>query len=455
MNKRPVTHYDSRVVNAATRVVDECVGEVLARAGTHYYFVLRAVAGAGKTESVVRMAREARRAKLRLAVTSPTNEQVFQTIRRLLGALPEEVVTYVPAGGLVVPRDIASHPRVRAVEARNAGPGGLLVGTVKKLGDAFTRGHLAPRDLLVIDEAYQADAAGYFTVADLAPTHFLVGDSGQLEPFSTAKDPNIFRGLPHDPLQTAVGVLRRHRTLSRETSTLCTYRLPPETAALVRPFYPGVSFEAAVRGGVRRLALGPARGRGMTAAYDRALDTAAGSSLAHLELRGPGLPDDDPEVVGAITGLVRRFFERDPSAACERVTSLTPLRQHQAAVVVSHRRQRAAMKSSLAEAGLSEVFVETANKAQGLEFSAIFYWHSLSGLASADPFHLDPGRACVGLTRHRHACVVVGREGDRELLRGFPPTTPAYVDWDSDPLLDGWDIHRQIYAGLAAHRVTA
>ena len=96
------------------------------------------------------------------------------------------------------------------------------------------------------------------------------------------------------------------------------------------------------------------------------------------------------------------------------------------------------------------------NPAQGLEFSTVFYWHSLSGLAIADPFHLDPGRTCVGLTRHRHACVIVGREGgDRDLLRGFPPATPAFVDWDSDPLLDGWDAHRQIYAGLEAYRQAA
>ena len=445
-------HFDNGVVEVASRVVDECVRTVLAHVGDNYYFLLRAVAGAGKTEAVVRMARESRKKKIRLAVANPTNEQVFQTIRRLLAGLPTEIITYAPASSVDVPYDIISHPRVRIVEPKHAGNCGLLVGTIRKLGDAFCRGDLLSVDLLVIDEAYQADAASYFTVADLAPTHFLVGDSGQLEPFSSAPDPNIFRGLPHDPLQTAVGALRRHGTLSGELSTLCTYRLPRLSVELAQPFYPGITFRPAVRDNVRELALRPIRGRGVNALYDRVLDTAAVSSLGHLELQGQGVPDDDPEIVDAITGLVHRFFDRGPAARCERVNQLTALDQSRVAVVVSHRRQRAAVRAALTDMKLEDVFVETANKIQGLEFSTVFYWHSLAGLSTADPFHLDPGRTCVGLTRHRHACVVIGREGDRDLLEGFPPVTPAFPEWDSDPLLDGWDAHRQVFAGLAPYR---
>lgn len=446
-------YFDAQVVGAATKVVDDCIEVVLSNAGRHFYFVLRAVAGAGKTEAVIRLAREARRRGVRLAVTSPTNEQVFQTLRRLLTALPDEIITYVPASRVKVPSEILSNVRIRVSEAKHVGDCGLLVGTLKKLGDALSRGDLVTRDLLIIDEAYQADAASYFQAADLAPTHFLVGDSGQLEPFSSAKNPNLFRGIPHDPLQTAVGVLRRHGTLSGESSTVCTYRLNSAATALVRPFYPGVDFNPAVLEDVRSLRLTPVRGKGVNALYDNVLDLSAHSTLAHLELRGPGIPDDDPEVVGAIAGLVRRFFDRAPSVRCERMDQLTRVAASAVAVIVSHRQQRAAMRAALSDAGLPGVFVETANKSQGLEFSTVFYWHALSGLMSADPFHLDPGRTCVGLTRHRHVCIIIGREGDRDILRRFPPTTPSYPDWDSDPLLDGWDIHRQIFASLDSYRV--
>jgi hypothetical protein len=61
----------------------------------------------------------------------------------------------------------------------------------------------------------------------------------------------------------------------------------------------------------------------------------------------------------------------------------------------------------------------------------------------------------VLLTRHRHACVVVGRAGDRVLLEQLPPTTFAYLGWDPDPVLDGWDAHQQVFACLDAYRVAA
>ena len=50
------------------------------------------------------------------------------------------------------------------------------------------------------------------------------------------------------------------------------------------------------------------------------------------------------------------------------------------------------------------------------------------GLPDTDAFHLEPGRLCVLLTRHRHARIVVGRAGDRELLAGIPPGN-AGLSW--------------------------
>jgi hypothetical protein len=60
----------------------------------------------------------------------------------------------------------------------------------------------------------------------------------------------------------------------------------------------------------------------------------------------------------------------------------------------------------------------------------------------------------VLLTRHRHACVVVGRAGDRDLLDDRPPPpTAAYLGWDPDPMLDGWEVHQEVLATLEAYRL--
>jgi hypothetical protein len=51
---------------------------------------------------------------------------------------------------------------------------------------------------------------------------------------------------------------------------------------------------------------------------------------------------------------------------------------------------------------------------------------------------------------------VVGRAGDRELLEGrVPPPTAAYLGWVPDALLDGWEVHREVFAALEPFRVSA
>jgi len=141
---------------------------------------------------------------------------------------------------------------------------------------------------------------------------------------------------------------------------------------------------------------------------------------------------------------------------CERPPRLGRLRPEQVAVGVSHNDQKGLLRVALDAQGLSGLVVETANKLQGLEFEVVFVWHPLAGLPEASGFHLDPGRLCVLLTRHRQACVVVGRAGDRELLEDrVPPPTAAYLGWGPDPLLDGWEVHREVFAELEPLRVCA
>jgi hypothetical protein len=57
------------------------------------------------------------------------------------------------------------------------------------------------------------------------------------------------------------------------------------------------------------------------------------------------------------------------------------------------------------------------------------------------------------LTRHRHGCILVGRAGDREHVEHQPPTPPAYLGWDPNPVLDGWEAHRHIFESLENHLI--
>jgi hypothetical protein len=422
--------------------------------------VVTAPAGAGKSHLVVGAVDQARDRGLRVAVAAPTNDQAFGLVQAI--ALRHcsrgggRAVTFVPASDRALPAEIATLPGVRERSAADARGDALIVGTLSKLGDAFSRGSLAPFDLLLIDESYQADSAKYFAVGELAPVHLLVGDGGQISPFATIEDPTRWRGWPEDPLQTAVGVLRRNYPATPVYGMPITRRLDHRAAAVAQLFYPDLPFAPAVLPGVRELRLGKSTAEdAQVRRLDRALDLAAREGWAHVELPRAPVLQADPEAVAVLASLVGRLFARGPLTRCERQPGPAPLRLGQVAVGVAHNDQKDFLRVALAGRGLGDVVVETANKLQGLEFEVVFVWHPLAGLPEADEFHIDPGRLCVLLTRHRQACVVVGRAGDAELLKDqVPPPTAAYLGWDPDPVLDGWEVHHEVFAALEPFRVS-
>jgi hypothetical protein len=329
----------------------------------------------------------------------------------------------------------------------------ILIGTLNKLGDAHARGDLHEVDLLLIDEAYQANAVHYYLVGDLAPRHLLMGDSGQLAPFTSALEGDRWRGLREDPLLTAVEVVRRNHPATSVHRLPVTRRLDPRAIPIVRAFYPGHAFDAAVRHGVRRLSLQAASGRKANALEDACLELASRSGWAHVELPEAAVVAADPQTVELIIRLVRRLFERCPTVTCENRARASKLRPGEVAIAVSHNDQKDILRSELCDAGFGDVHVDTANKLQGLTFEVVIAWHPLAGLTDVDAFHLDPGRLCVMLTRHRQACIILGRAADRELVEGIPPATPCYVGWDANPSLEGWYVHEAVFSALAAHRL--
>jgi hypothetical protein len=105
-----------------------------------------------------------RRRKLRVAVGTPTNEQAFSLVRRIALNNQREAVTFVPASAVSLPEVVAQLSNVRQVKASDANDADVIVGTLSKLGDAFSRGDLSPVDALLVDESYQADSSRYYAL---------------------------------------------------------------------------------------------------------------------------------------------------------------------------------------------------------------------------------------------------------------------------------------------------
>jgi hypothetical protein len=442
--------------------------EKVARAAQHDFFdiddegavKLSAVAGAGKSHFVMDTVKECRRREMRVAVAAPTNEQVFSLVRSIAENEPREAVAFIPAAGIELP-PWAQRPNVSTFTPAHRATGQtVVVGTIDKFGSARNpRSRQIPPigrfDALVMDESFQANAGRYFGIADIAPKHLCVGDSGQIRPFTTVQAGMQWRGLAEDPLQTAMDVLHANHPTTPAHRFPITRRLDGRGAAIAKCFYPPDHvFGAAVADGVRRMTLGRTVARNpRDRALDEGLSLAAKSGWAYLELPARQTLVCDPETAQAIVDLIARLRARTLRLFCERRPMGTDLAAERIAVGVSHNDQKAMMLTLLDQAGFGGVVVDTANKLQGLEFDLSICWHPMAGLDQADEFHVESGRMCVMCTRHRHACIVVGRAGDRELVEGLPPSTPAWPGADSDDILRGWEVHQSIFSALMPYHV--
>jgi hypothetical protein len=92
--------------------------------------------------------------------------------------------------------------------------------------------------------------------------------------------------------------------------------------------------------------------------------------------------------------------------------------------------------------------VETSDRFQGLERSVMLVYHPLAGRTDADAFHLDAGRLCVMLSRHRVACVIFARAGIEDLLLRYGPSGDRVLGSDSDAEFEGWRAHLEVQRRL-------
>jgi superfamily I DNA and/or RNA helicase len=166
-----------------------------------------------------------------------------------------------------------------------------------------------------------------------------------------------------------------------------------------------------------------------------------GASIVSVELPERITGEADEEVAETVVRLAARLVERGaavrddlPGWGEKRVTG------EMIGVVCAHVSQVNAVRERL-PASLSGVFVETADRFQGLERPIMLVHHPLSGRADADTFHLDAGRLCVMLSRHRIACFVVGRAGMEDLLLRYAPSGDRVLGIDEDEEFEGWRAH--------------
>ncbi|MEV5435967.1 AAA domain-containing protein [Streptomyces sp. NPDC052682] len=416
--------------------------------GTARGVVVDSPPGAGKSTLVVRAALELADAGRPLMIVAQTNAQVDDLVLRLAEKNPE-----LPVGRL---HSSEPDPYDRALDdlpqVRKSAKAADLTGLPVVISTAAKWAHVKvdePWPHAIVDEAYQMRSDALLAVAGLFERALFVGDPGQLDPFAIVGSEQ-WAGLSYDPSASAVTTLLAHNPDLPQHRLPVSWRLPASAAPLVSDaFYPYTPFRSGTGHGDRRLTFAvPSDGSGP----DRVLDEAAESGWGLLELPARHTPRTDPEAVRAVATVVRRLLDRGGAALSEREAAAVPLTADRIAVGTAHRDQAAAVRAALAELGVADVTVDTANRLQGREYDVTVVLHPLSGRPDATAFHLETGRLCVLASRHRHACVVVCRAGVDELLDAYPSTEPVQLG-TVVKFPDGWEANHAVLAHLAQHRV--
>ncbi|MCM3920132.1 AAA family ATPase [Frankia sp. AiPs1] len=308
-------------------------------------------------------------------------------------------------------------------------------------------------DIGIIDEAYQVSSAHLVRIAARFDRLLLVGDPGQLSPFTTAEEAAL-RATGCWPLATAAGTVLRTYPTTPTVELPISWRLPESGARVVADSFYAKPFTAGSTADERGLWT-PIRAA-RDGHLDRVLETAIEHGWCLLELPEALLPRTDPECVEAIVDVVRHLL----LSRTHVIDSDTrrPLRPADIAIGVTHRDQRERIRARIDEACADlgvpprEITVDTANKLQGRQFEVVVAWHPLSGRRDASAFHLESGRLCVLASRHRQACIVVARAGIREQLDAYPHSEPVWLG-ATTPDIDGWEANHRFLDHLADHSV--
>lgn len=403
--------------------------------------VVRSPPGAGKTGIVERVsAQGAMRLGERCMVATQTNEQAFDLIRRMTIRYPSLTIYMMASKDLLIPAALRAIGNLRIIHSAGDLPNGpvVVIGNAAKW--SWLDAHGALFDLQIVDEAYQLPDYRFHLISGLAHRIMLVGDPGQIDPLirSEIERWRTDQAGPQVPCPSAL--LQRHPGV-RQISLPASRRLVADTVSFVQPaFYGELPF----------VALSQHRSINFTAAgltaVDAALDaSAAGASMNFVQLPTAVVGQVDDELVEEMVHLICRVMAR--GATLRETGEPIPVTSGMIGVACAHVSQVNAVRERLGSR-FADVFVETANRFQGLERPIMLVYHPLSGRADATEFHLDAGRLCVMLSRHSVACFVFGRQGiERQLLR-YAPSGDRPLGSQDDPEYVGWRAHITLLRSL-------
>lgn len=327
---------------------------------------------------------------------------------------------------------------------------GVVVSTVHKhlYGvDYIPYGATSLYDLIIADEAYQIQYRnGGLPLDALGHRRLMVGDPGQISPF-TELDTEIFESARDHILWALPLEIRGNGSRYHSLSLSASRRLPPDTVRIVQPaLYPDLPFSATSTDAERRMTFAAVGVRGD--AIDYALDMiATGASIVAIQLPDVGFElEVDEDICNLAVEVSERIHQRraqwpHEGRQIDINTDMFYMDSHVNSVSRAQERFNAHSIGTRAD---------TPNVIQGQETLISIIKHPLSSMQDADGFHLDPGRLCVMLSRHKLACIVLVRGDVDAILGDYEHDAGERLLGRQDITWRGYSAHRKVWRALAS-----
>jgi hypothetical protein len=300
---------------------------------------------------------------------------------------------------------------------------------------------------LLVDEAYQLPDYRFQQLVGMADRYVLVGDPGQIPPLVRADTSpwGTDEAGPQMPCPRAL--VARHPDVDTRQLPV-SWRLPTDSAEIVRSSFYSFDFTSGDPEGRRRLQLEKGDGHVSDQVIDALAHTRTSLVAALLEEEAVGT-EVDSEIAMFMARTVARLLER--RAVVTDGEDVLPLEARHVGIATAHRAQVAEIDSCLRSVGLATgpdgAVVETPERWQGLERPVMLVQHPLAGLGQASSFDLERGRLCVMLSRHRYACLLVGRQGIDRTIDMHAHSGERFAGMPDEEYL-GWHAHHEIWTRL-------
>ena len=412
--------------------------------------VVQSPPGGGKSGIIVRSAALGFESDERVLVGAQTQDQAIDLARTFYRNFPKIPFAFIASARRIAEaKDELKDIPTATVEQRASDVDDLkiVIANTSKWGFVKDEIHF---DALVIDEAYQMPSALLDRIAGLGKRYLLVGDPGQIQPI-VQSDVRGFRTHPDAPHRPAPLVaLHRAKQLDppcgRVIKLPISRRLVDDTAAIVqRVFYPTLPFEGLAT--VSERSLIPNRNVASQVGSAFLERVAGGQTLLGVRLSGSANTAVDEDIVRVIEELVQSSIGQ---AISYNGTTKT-VEAEDIGVVCARTAQVSALQAILPNG----VYVETANRMQGLEKPIVFAWHPVSGVLDPSDFHLEIGRLCVALSRHLVACALVYREAvEQRLHEQIELGARSLAHHDGDVPFESLISHHRLLEELRGREIT-